>query len=271
MKKILIYAFAILFALSGFAKTKVVTSIFPIADLVSNIVKDKAEVNFVIPIGANPHTFEPTPKQAKIIEQADIFIGISKQFDGWMEKFLKKGAKKYYLLNRPANPHIWLSLKNNFKLVSKIRWIFIKSDKKNMKFYDKNALEFGKRVHEVYMAYLGKFNKLKTKNIIEYHPAWDYLARDFKLNVIGIIYTGNEKRVSIRALTEILNRGKKYGVDALLCSLNTKDKVIDIYQRELDLKKVELDPIGDPNSKDRNTYIKLMIYNCEKIYQALSQ
>ena len=271
MKKLFIYLLIIFFTFSGFAKTKVVTSIFPIADIVSNIVKDKAEVNFVIPVNANPHTFEPTPTQAKTIAEADIFIGVSKQFDGWMEKFLKKGAKKYYLLNKPANPHIWLSFRKGIEIVSTVRLIFMKLDKKNLHFYDNNAREYMKQINEVYKVYLDKFTKLKSKNIIQYHPAWEYLAMDLKLKVIGTIYTGESKRVSIQHLTNILNRAKKMGCDALVCSFKTKDKVIDIYEKELNIKRVELDPIGNPESKDKNSYLNILIYNCENIYQALSQ
>ncbi|BBB32553.1 zinc transport system substrate-binding protein [Thermotomaculum hydrothermale] len=271
MKKLIIYPLIILFAFGGFAKTKVVTSIFPIADIVSNIVKDKADVKYVIPVNANPHTFEPTPEQAKIIAQADVFIGVSKQFDGWIEKFLKKDAKKYYLQRRPANPHIWLSFIWGNQIISNIKLIFMKLDPKNKKFYTANAIKYSRELSEIHKVYFAKFKSLKTKNVIQYHPAWEYLAKDLKLNIIGTIYTGESKRVSIAHLTSILKIGKKRGADALLCRLNTKDKVIDIYERELKLKRVELDPIGDPKSKDRNSYINLLIYNCEKIYQALNQ
>ena len=271
MKKFFIYAVAILFVFSGFAKTKVVTSIFPLADIISNVVKDKAEVNYVIPVNANPHTFEPTPEQAKIIAQADVFIGVSKQFDGWMEKFLKKGAKKYYILKKPQNPHIWLSFRGGYKIIQTVGLIFMQIDPKNKKFYISTIRNYSKQLNEIYKVYFEKFDKLKNKNIIQYHPAWDYLATEFKLQTIGIIYTGESKRASIQHLTNILNRGKKEGCDALLCRIGTKDKVIDIYEKELKLKRVELDPIGDPKSKDRNTYLNLMIFNCEKIYKALSQ
>ncbi len=271
MKRILMCFLIALMTTGGFAKTKVITSIFPVADIVSNIVKDKAEVKFAIPVNANPHTFEPTPKQAKMIADADIFIGISKQFDGWMEKFLKKDAKVYYILKRPANPHIWLSFRKSYSIITTTKRIFVKLDKKNLHFYEKNAREYAREINEVYKVYLDKFSKLNSKNIIQYHPAWEYLAIDLKLKTIGVIYTGESKRVKIQQLTEILERGKKFGADALLCRIGTKDKIIDIYKRELNLKVVELDPIGDPNSKDRNTYLNLMIFNCERIYQALSR
>ncbi len=269
MKKFFIYFLIVLFSVSGFSKVKVVTSIFPVADIVSNIARGKVEVNFVIPPNANPHNFEPTPEQAKIIAEADIFIGISKQFDGWIEKFLKKDAKKYFLLRKPKNPHIWLSLTKGYKLSSNISLILMKNDPVNKKIYIASSRDYQKQIQEIYRIYLKKFEKLKSKKVIQYHPAWEYLANDLKLRIIGTIYTGDSKRVSIQHLTNILNRAKKEGCNAILCSLNTKDKVINIYQKELGIKKVELDPIGNPESKDRNSYLNLLIYNCEKIYQAL--
>ena len=271
MRKLIIYALMVLIGTGAFAKTKIVTSIYPIADIVSNIVKDKAEVHFIIPVNANPHTFEPTPKQAKLIEDADIFIGVSKYFDGWVEKFLKKGTKRMYLLNKPANPHIWLSFTKGQMVVSLIRNFMVKIDYKNRNFYRKNAREYASLIAKKYVDIRKKFESLSNKAVIQYHPAWEYLGKDLKINIVGTIYTGTGKKVTIKHLTDILEIAKQRKVKAILCGLGTKDKVIDIYVKELKAQKVELDTMGNPKKQDRNSYLKLLEFNCERIYKALSK
>ncbi len=268
----LIFLFVIgLITTTGFAKMRIVTSIFPIADITKNIVKDKAEVNFIIPAEANPHTFEPTPKQAKMIADADVFIGVSKQFDGWVEKFLKKDAKKIYILNKPVNPHIWLSFTKSQLIVSSIRNFLVEIDYKNRNFYRKQSREYAAEIAKLYQKYLKKFSALKNKSVIQYHPAWDYLAADLKLEIAGTIYTGKGKKATIKHLTEILEIAKKRKTKAILCGLGVKDKVIDIYVQELKGEKVELDTTGNPDIENRNSFLKMLTFNAERIFKALSK
>ncbi len=273
MKKLIINLLFFMFTASLFAnKPLIVTSVFPVKDLVSRVTKDRADVKFVIPVGANPHTFEPTPLQAKIIENADIFIGVSRQFDGWIEKYLNKNAKVFYIMKGSKNPHIWLSFSTACGVVYSTYHFLSKIDPKNKEFYHKNYLNYAKEIQETRIKYFKKFLKLKEVPVIQYHPAWEYLARDLNLRIIATIYPTNNKIVSIKTLTTILKLAQKVKARGILCSLNTKDKVIDVYLNEVKgLKKIELDPIGDPDSKDRNSFLKLMEFNCERIYRALSQ
>jgi len=53
-------------------------SIFPLYDIARNIAGEEAGVLFVIPAGADPHTFEPLPSIAEKLQNARLFIGVSK-------------------------------------------------------------------------------------------------------------------------------------------------------------------------------------------------
>lgn len=65
-----IFAISLLFVqlISGTcfgAKLKVAASIYPIGDIVKQVGKDYVDVTVVLPAGASPHTFEPTPGLVK--------------------------------------------------------------------------------------------------------------------------------------------------------------------------------------------------------------
>ena len=43
----------------------VIVSILPLADFVKNVGKSRVKVDVLVPPGASPHTYEPTPSQLK--------------------------------------------------------------------------------------------------------------------------------------------------------------------------------------------------------------
>jgi len=73
-------------------KLKVVVSIFPLADLVNNVSGQKVEVITLLPTGASPHTYEPTPGQVKEITEADVFVKNGLGLEFWAEKVVKAAA-----------------------------------------------------------------------------------------------------------------------------------------------------------------------------------
>jgi zinc transport system substrate-binding protein len=75
-----------------------IASIFPVADLVQQIGGERWEVVTLVPAGASPHTYEPTPEQARQLAQASIFFQIGLGLEFWLEK-LVRAAKNPALVN----------------------------------------------------------------------------------------------------------------------------------------------------------------------------
>lgn len=57
---------------SGAAHLKVVTTTGILADLVGNVGGDRVEVSSIVPPGGDPHSHEPTPKDASRVAEADV-------------------------------------------------------------------------------------------------------------------------------------------------------------------------------------------------------
>ena len=54
----------------------VVTSIFPLQEFAKAVGGERANVDLLLPPGAEPHTWEPRPSDIVKITKADIFIYI---------------------------------------------------------------------------------------------------------------------------------------------------------------------------------------------------
>lgn len=74
-------------------KLPVVASILPLGDFCNQIGGDRVEVQVLVPPGASPHTFEPSPSLVARAAQARVFVYIGAGMEPWAERLLaSKGA-----------------------------------------------------------------------------------------------------------------------------------------------------------------------------------
>lgn len=77
----------------------VVTTIFPLADVVAELGGELVEVPYLLPPGASPHTFEPTVEQARLVEQAGLFVYIGAGLDDWAVRLAGESGTGPVMLN----------------------------------------------------------------------------------------------------------------------------------------------------------------------------
>ncbi len=75
---------------SGIEKTvNVVVSILPQKEFVEKIGGENVKVSIMIPPGASPHTYEPTPSQMRAVSDADLYVKVGSGIEfenAWMDK-----------------------------------------------------------------------------------------------------------------------------------------------------------------------------------------
>src|SRR5215216_2571489 len=106
-------------------KIKVVASFYPIFEFVKKVGGDRVEVSSLIPVGIEPHDFEPTIQQIQNVETADMLAINGVGFEGqWIKnintKFVVDTSKGLNLTGSTdehagdehgralLDPHIWL-------------------------------------------------------------------------------------------------------------------------------------------------------------------
>lgn len=69
-------------------KLKVVTTLFPYYDFTRQIAGDHTELSMVIPAGMDSHSFEPTPADIRLIQNADLLICNGGNMEQWVSRVL---------------------------------------------------------------------------------------------------------------------------------------------------------------------------------------
>lgn len=263
-------------------KLKVVTSIFPLTDFVINIGGEKVEVITLIPAGANPETYEPKPRQVKEIAEAKVFVKNGAGLEFWIEKVVKGVANPDLTIVDASqgitfvqdefhgvNPHFWLDPILAQQQVRNIAQALVQADPVNKDFYEKNSIQYlaelaalDERIREI-------VNTFSIREFITFHPTWTYFARRYGLVEAGVIEAAPGKEASPAHIKEIIETAKRLGVRAIFAEPQFNPKAAQRIAEEVGIKVFFLDPLGGPELKGRNSYLKLMEYNLEQMNQAM--
>jgi len=267
-------------AVSADDKLNVVVTILPEAEFVEKVGAEHVNVSVMVPPGANPHTYEPTPLQLKKVESADLYfkIGAGIEFElVWLDKLIslnknlqvvdmsrgittldaaaheadKTSAGEIRHAHTGKDPHIWLSPKNVMIMVDGIRGALIEKDPQHKDVYNRNAGEYLKELEGLDFDIRAKLKHRQGMSFMVFHPAWAYFARDYGLKELAIESEGKEP--TIAGLSSIIEAAKKNGIKVIFVSPQFSRKSSEVVAREINGKVVSVDDL----SKD---YIDNMRY-----------
>lgn len=254
---------------SSNGKLNIVVSILPYADFVRTIAGNDVNVSVMIPVGANPETYEPTPKQIVALTNADIYIEVGGPFEfekNWLQKIkLDYPNVKFYnptKLVEPINenPHIWLGPENAQYIVSKTTELLISYFPENKTKYETNRDEFRSEIDKLVIEYLDKFNGQSNNTILTYHPAWVYLTTRFGLKEISIEHEGKEPNA--KSLTNIIDEAKAKNIATIFVEPQFQKSVAETISNEIGAELVEINPLPE-------NYLKNLKDVLDKIYISL--
>ncbi len=67
-------------------KITIVTSFYPLADFAKEVGGKRVLIRNLVPAGAEPHDYEPTPQDMASLEEADLFIINGASFESWTDR-----------------------------------------------------------------------------------------------------------------------------------------------------------------------------------------
>src|SRR5690606_36280466 len=74
-------------------KVIIVATVFPLADWAKAIGGDRVYVETLLPAGASPHTFDPGPRDMRMISHSKIFLKAGLNMDDWGASLIKSAGK----------------------------------------------------------------------------------------------------------------------------------------------------------------------------------
>jgi zinc transport system substrate-binding protein len=232
---------------------KIVTTIAPQEEFIRSVGGNKVQVTVIVPPGAEPHTFEPTPKQFRQLAEADIYIKNGAGLEFWIDKLLLVNEDMLIVDTSlgidliggdgvEIDPHIWLSLRNAAIQVDNIYEALIEFDPDNAEYFLRNRDDYLRELAILDAELNQTFASKDKKTFIVDHPAWTYFARDYGLEQMPLME--NETEPGPRYLARIVDFAKKNNIHTIFAEPEFNPKAAEVIAREMDAQVVTLDPLA---------------------------
>lgn len=272
-------------------KINVVVSIYPLKDIVQQVGGDRVKVDFIVPPGASPHTFEPTPSDMIKIHSARLFVIIGAGLEFWADKAIRAaggkdltiislsngihlipevpshGGKEGHHTHGAADPHIWLDPLLMKDMAQKIADTLCVLDSAGRAYYAEKAEAFKKELDRLHLELSEKTSRFRTKEYITFHPAWNYFSRRYGLRVAEVIEESPGKEASPRHIAKIIKEIKRIGTKVIFAEPQFNPRIAEIIAKEAGARVLLLDPIGSP--EQRSSYLALIRYNLSIMKEAM--
>lgn len=270
----------------------VVVSIYPLKDIVEQIGGERVGVDYMIPPGASPHTFEPKPSDIKRLDRANLLFLIGGGLEFWADKIVsalnKKprvivlskglpllkekhshGARDRYDKKEFFDPHIWLDPIMVMSMVDRIRDAIVDSDPSNRTYYTQRAERFKDEIMKLHLRIEETAKRFRIREFVTFHSAWNYFAKRYGLRIIGIIEESPGKEASPAHIAKIVKEIRKTKAKVVFAEPQFNPKAAEVIAKETGAEVFILDPIGGPDIKGRASYIELMNHNLSVLASAL--
>jgi zinc transport system substrate-binding protein len=251
--KLVVVTFLCIYSVVSCAAIKAIVGIAPLQYAVERIGGNNVEAMSLVSSAQDPETYEPTPKQLKIISSADFYYEIGLPFEAILLVKIKKfnptlkvvdlrDGVKFRDLEGAPDPHIWTSPVVYQQMVDKIYNSLAVFDPQHESSYKHNYLALSDDLKTLNNNIHGMLDKLPNKNILVFHPAWGYFLDNYKLTQIAIETEGKERGPQDFGKTVAAIKAAK--IKALLIQPQFSKTQATAVAHMLDLKMAIIDPFA---------------------------
>ncbi|MEZ4980356.1 MAG: zinc ABC transporter substrate-binding protein [Saprospiraceae bacterium] len=267
---------------------KVVATASMIADMAENISGGLVDVETIVPIGGDPHIYEPTPSDAALVASADLILMNGLTFEGWLKELIENSgtSAKSILVTEgiapiqstqyenASDPHAWMAANNGIVYIDNITKALMELDPENAKSYEFNFKMYKQQLTDMDIYIQKEISKIPEERrvLITSHDAFQYFGRRYGVRLESVLGTSTDADVQTSDIIRLNKVIKESGVPAVFIESTINPKLLNQIAKDNNVKiggKLFSDSIGDKGS-EAPTYLDMLKHNTDAIVAALT-
>jgi len=222
-------------------------TIYPIYYFLKSLTKDSPnlEVIFLGQTIPDPHHFEITPHMFSLLMKVDYLIYTGTYLDSWVLKVKEKFPNlklfspterlNFIKIDDFIDPHFWHSLDEDKKVIDDLLSFLIEIDPNNQNLYENNYQKLIDKLEETKNFAQTELKALKQTKIVTKHNAFSYLARDFKLEIVGYLEK-EEGELTPKEVEHLVSKIRENNIKSLFGEVGAENQKVINFARNLNLK-----------------------------------
>jgi len=280
---------------------RVVTGMAIVQDLVMRVGGDRVEAFSIVPPGADPHTYQPTPRDIQSLQGARLAVWNGLGLDETSAELVAEqglpdltvvvlsegmtplagdsheheaeaaqaAGEDHGHAHAGGNPHLWLDPAYAVRYVERIRDALVEVDPAYVDMYRANAA-----------AYVGEINDLdawakaeiatipaERRKLVTFHDAFPYFASHYGLELVGVVLKSPGREPSAQEVAALVTEMKTHQIPAVYAEPQFNARILELAARDsgVQVKRLYSDAFDD----QVKSYLDLMRFNVTSVVEGL--
>ncbi|MVN85700.1 hypothetical protein GO986_02860 [Deinococcus sp. HMF7620] len=274
-------ATALLAALSvaSAAPLKVTVSFQPLYDVVARVAGDAAQVERAVPVGASPHSFDPTVRDIARLKTADVVIMAGLGADDWLERYVRASGSRAAVVKlgdtlpfprlragRATDPHWWLDAGLMAQAAVAVGGALAQADPAHAAAYRLGAEQEARRLTGLHAELERTLAPVRGGALLTFHNSFGYFARAYGLRVVGTLAPLQGLEPSAQTMAQAVKTIRVLGVKAVFAEPQLPAGPARAVAAEAGVPLYVLDPEGSAQTPG---YAEMMRRNRDTLLLAL--
>lgn len=269
----------------------VVVTIPVLKDLAEQVGGPYVRVTSLLSGYENEHTYSPKPTDLVAVRKARLLLEIGMGLEVWISSLVKNaGGRSLRVITTSqgvelirddadareethdegegGNPHIWLDPENVAIMLRHITEALVEVDPSHTAEFRTNQAAYLQRLGQLQKELFVRTQRLSDRRFIAHHPAWPYLAKRFRLDIVGTIQMQSGTEPSALHLQSLIDKIRKENIRVIASEIQLSQRLPELLARETKAHVVVLTamPGGLPGTE---TYLDMLRYNVLQLAGAL--
>lgn len=294
-----VFVILLIFSISFGAKAKlqVVTTFSILTDFVVAVGGDRVDVSSIVPLGGDPHNWEATPREARIIATADVLFYNGLGLELWIDRLIENAADPelpivvltkdlvplpspshdhvhiddYHHHHENGDPHFWLDVQYSMDYVKTITDTLIEFDPENAAYFQARSIDYLDQLAELDQWLMDVIAEIPTENrkLLTYHNSLAYLAERYGLTVEAFLVVNPDREPSPQEMIELTRLLAKHPRKAIFTEPQTSSaaRYVSTIASEVGGNVYTLH--SESLTNQLSTYIEMMRHNGATLLEAL--
>ncbi|MEO9308839.1 MAG: zinc ABC transporter substrate-binding protein [Nitrososphaera sp.] len=279
------------------SKIKVIASFYPLYEFSKNVGGQTADVSMFIPIGIEPHDWEPSTGNLLELKKADMFVYNGVGMEPYVGKLVDSGEYQNVLFVETAgqirliktddqhteeseeqghvilyDPHVWLDPILAKHQVETIKNAMIQVDPNNAQHYEDNAAKYLAELDALDSKIVTELSGCKKDTIVTFHTAFAYFANRYGIKTFALSGIVPESEATASDLKDMVDFIKENDINVIFAEELIDPKLVTVLADEAGIQVLTLSPLEGLSKEEivrGTTYLDKMEENLQNIKIAL--
>ena len=265
----------------------VLTSASIFMDMTEQIAGDLVRVKTIVPIGGDPHVYEPTPSDVQLINKADLVLINGLTFEGWITELVENSGSKAPMItitknveaiksthyDNSSDPHAWMDASNGIIYAENIKNALIDLDPNNTDNYRKRCTAYQQKLGELDIKIAQEIAKIPENQriLITSHDAFEYYGKRYNLTLEALLGISTDAEIKIDDINRVTRIIRENKIPAIFVESTINPKLLKQIATDNGCSiggELFADSLDDPG-KPAGTYYGMLWENTNTIVNAL--